>query len=410
MTPTPSTRGSEKVLPFMGTARLAVVCDYPEEGWPSMDLVAEMLLHQLRTRHADRVQAERVCPPFRRRLGVLPWVGRRDACRNADRLVNRLWDYPRYLRHHAAAFDLFHLCDHSYAQLVHVLPAERTGVYCHDLDTFRCLLEPRRERRPRWFRAMARHILRGLQKAALVFYSTSPLRTQIERHGLVDPARLVHAPYGVATEFTPAPEEAADLPAGVRPPFVLHVGSCIPRKRIDALLDVFARARASFAGLRLVQVGGEWTVAQREQIARLGIGDAVIQLRGLDRPQLAACYRAAAVLLQPSEAEGFGLPIIEGLACGSLVVASDIPVLREVGGPAAVYCATGDVSQWSATVGRLLSDPASAPAPEVRAAQAQRYSWEAQARTIVAAYDRLTAPMAAAGAVLSTVGCPSKPL
>ena len=50
------------------------------------------------------------------------------------------------------------------------------------------------------------------------------------------------------------------------------------------------------------------------------------------------------------------MPVVEGLACGSLVVASDIPVLREVGGAATVYCATGDVSQWSATVCRLLSE------------------------------------------------------
>jgi glycosyltransferase involved in cell wall biosynthesis len=375
----------------MSVARLAVVCDYPEEGWASMDLVAEMLLRQLQTHYGERLRAERVCPPFRRRLGRLPWVGGRGACRNADRLLNRLWDYPRDLRRRAAAFDLFHLCDHSYAQLLHVLPAERTGVYCHDLDTFRCLLEPQRERRPRWFRAMARHILRGLQKAALVFYSTAPLRAQLERHGLVDPTCLVHAPYGVAAEFTPAAGEPANLPAGVYPPFLLHVGSCIPRKRIDVLLDVFALARAQVPALRLVQVGGEWTAAQREQITCLRIDDAVMQLRGLDRRLLAACYRAAAVLLQPSEAEGFGLPVVEGLACGSLVVASDIPVLREVGAAAAVYCATGDVSQWSATVCRLLSDPASAPAPEVRSAQAQRYSWEEQARTIVEAYDRLPA-------------------
>jgi glycosyltransferase involved in cell wall biosynthesis len=387
----------------MGIARLAVVCDYPEEGWASMDLVAEMLLRQLQTDHAGSLRAERVCPPFRRRLGRLPWVGRRDAARNADRLLNRLWDYPRHLGRRAAAFDLFHLCDHSYAQLVHGLPAGRTGVFCHDLDTFRCLLEPERERRPRWFRAMTRHILRGLQKAAVIFYSTAQVREQIERHGLVEPVRLVHAPYGVAAEFTPAADGTADLPAGVVPPFLLHVGSCIARKRIDVLLDVFALARERFATLRLVQIGGEWTAAQRRQIDQLGIDAAVTQLRGLARAQLAACYRAAALLLQPSEAEGFGLPVVEGLACGSLVVASDIPVLREVGGAAAVYAPAGDVPGWAAAVCRLLAEPGLAPSPQTRSAQARRYSWEAQARTVVEAYGRLLPLRPGAAAVLPPV-------
>jgi glycosyltransferase involved in cell wall biosynthesis len=388
----------------MDTARLAVICDYPEEGWASMDLVAEMLLRELQARHGDRVQAVRVCPPFRQRLGRLPWLGQRGAARNADRLLNRLWDYSRYLRRQAAAFDLFHVSDHSYAQLVHVLPAERTGVFCHDLDTFRCLLEPRSEPRPWWFRAMARHILRGLQKAAVVFYSTLPVREQIEKQGLVDPARLVHAPYGVAPEFASPLAGEGDLPPGVRPPFLLHVGSCIPRKRIDVLLDVFARVRAHVPDLRLVQVGGQWTPAHSEQLARLGIEGAVAQLQGLDRRQLAACYRSAAVLLQPSEAEGFGLPVIEGLACGSRVVASDIPVLREVGGAAALYCRVGDVSGWQETVARLLTDAGASPTAEQRLAQARRFTWETHARTIVEAYQRHTSPRAATGAVLAPVG------
>ena len=199
------------------------------------------------------MRVEVLCPPFRKRFSRIPWLGRRRAAFNADRLLNRLWDYPRRLRNRAAEFDLFHVCDHSYAQLVHALPAERTGVYCHDLDAFRCLLEPARERRPRWFCAAARHVLRGLQKAALVFYSTGWVRERIDAHGLIDPGRLVHAPPGVSPEFTACPEEldqAAPFPAPEGRPFLLHVGSCIPRKRIDVLLSVFARMRRAVPGSR----------------------------------------------------------------------------------------------------------------------------------------------------------------
>lgn len=94
-------------------------------------------------------------------------------------------------------------------------------------------------------------------------------------------------------------------------------------------------------------------------------------------------------MLLTSEAEGFGLPLVEGLACGAVVAASDIPVLREVGGPAAVYVPVGDVPAWVGAVNRLLDDPASAPPAEVRRAVAGRYSWDAHAKTIADAYLRL---------------------
>src|SRR5438445_12563733 len=95
---------------------------------------------------------------------------------------------------------------------------------------------------------MARRILGGLQKAVVVFYSTTAVRQQIEAHGLLDPCRLVPAPYGIAPEFRPAPlnsDATADPVDGLDGlPFLLHVGSCIPRKRIDVVLEVFARVRA----------------------------------------------------------------------------------------------------------------------------------------------------------------------
>ena len=107
--------------------RFAVICDLLEENWPSMDLVAEMFVDTLRAQHAATVQATHICPPMKRRLSRLPWLGAGRTAVNADRLANRFWDYPRHLRPRARDFDFFHVCDHSYAQLVHVLPADRTG-------------------------------------------------------------------------------------------------------------------------------------------------------------------------------------------------------------------------------------------------------------------------------------------
>jgi glycosyltransferase involved in cell wall biosynthesis len=373
--------------------RLAVLCDLREENWPSMDLVAEMLLAEVRADPSAGVRAMRICPRMTRRFSHLPIVGSRPGAFNLDRLLNRFWDYPRNLDSRKSLFDWFHVVDHSYAQLVHVLPPGRTGVFCHDLDTFQCLLEPQQERRPRWFQSMMRRVLKGFQKAAVVFHTTAEMRRRIEEYALVDPAKLVHVPLGVSPEFSPEPtddDSVAEALAGLNgKSFLLHVGSCIQRKRIDVLLNLFAAVRGNMPELVLVQAGGQWTPTQHAQIERLELGGAIIQQRGLDRQALAMLYRRATLVVLPSEAEGFGLPVIEALACGTRVVASDIPVLREVGGSAVSFCPVADIQRWVDMVCRLLAEPAAAPPRESRLAQARQFSWARHAQTILEAYRRM---------------------
>jgi glycosyltransferase involved in cell wall biosynthesis len=368
--------------------RLGVVRDFRAEGWPSMDLCADQLLaHIPPDTNLDVTDLE---ASFRRRFQSLPVVGRRGAAFNADRVFNRHLVLPRFLRHRARAFDYFHIVDHSYAHAVNVLPPGRAGVYCHDLDAFRSLLEPAQDRRPWWFRKLAQRTLRGLRAAEVVFHSTEAVREQLLRYGLVDPGRLVHAPYGVAAEFTPAgPPVELPAPGVLAGPFLLHVGSHIPRKRIDVLLDVFACVLKRIPNVRLVQIGAAWSPALAAQIDRLGIGSAVTQMYGLSREQLAELYRRAAAVLVPSEAEGFGLPVVEALACGAVVVASDIPVLREVGGGAVLYRPVADVPTWADAVHRVVTDPDSAPPRAERLARAERYSWREHARVIAETYLKL---------------------
>jgi glycosyltransferase involved in cell wall biosynthesis len=372
--------------------RLAILRDFTEEGWPSMDLCAEMLTEHLRRDFRDRLTPVEICPPFRRRLQRLPWLGRRRAAVNADRLLNRLWDYPRFARRRRADAEVFHVVDHSYSQLLEELPTERTGVYCHDLDTFRCVLTPADEPRPRWFRAMARRVLAGFRKAAIVFHSTETVREQIVRHRLIDPARLVHAPLGFAEEFRPDPTPDAMAQTILEPisgrPYLLHVGSCIPRKRIDVLLNMFARLRAEMPELRLVKVSGDWMPEHQEIIARRGLMDGITRVAGISRKTLACLYRNAALVLMPSEAEGFGIPVIEALACGARVLASDIRVFRDVAGAAARFAPVGDAEAFAAAAKNWLGESESGAALAQRIAQAGRFSWKRHAQIIGDAYLR----------------------
>ena len=385
--------------------RLGVLADFREEKWAAMDRCSDELLRHL-PEAAPEVSAEAITPRFRSAVQRLPILGRRRAAWNVDRLVNRFWNYPLHARRLARRFDRFHVVDHSYAQLVHELPPHRTGVYCHDLDAFRCLLEPDREPRPWWYRRMSRRILSGLKKAAFVFYSTESVGRRLAELEGLSPAKLVYAPYGVAKEFRPAPSPCLaptisldDSAGGLR---IVHVGSCIPRKRIDVLLATFAEVRRRFPQARLIKVGGEFTAEHRDLIAAHELESAVTHLRDLSDDRLADEYRRADVVLVPSEAEGFGLPIIEALACGAPVVASDIPVMREVGGTAVTFRPVADVAAWAEAVSGVLANPDSAPSRGLRLAQAARYSWHEHARTIGETYLRSESPGALApGALVS---------
>jgi len=93
----------------------------------------------------------------------------------------------------------------------------------------------------------------------------------------------------------------------------------------------------------------------------------------------------------PSESEGFGLPVVEALACGSIVVASDIPVFREVGADAIVYCPMGDANAWAQAVEGVLADSIAVPELGRRLDWSSQFSWARQARVIAGAYESLLA-------------------
>jgi glycosyltransferase involved in cell wall biosynthesis len=367
--------------------------DAPDENWPSMDLAGEMLLEQWRTTFAADVTVTSLSVPIRRLARRFPWVGATKGALNADRAMARYVAYPLRALAERKPGRLFHVVDHSYAQLVHALPAGRTGVYCHDLDAFLPIVSPAKYGRSPWFRALAQTLLLGVQSAAVVFHSTCAVAQALQSHGLVPRSRLVHAPYGVAREFDPKPdpEDGAErvLSSLGGRPFVLHIGSGIARKRLDILFEVFAHLRARHPGLQLVQQGAALSDTQKAQVDRLGIGDAILQPPKLDRRALAGLYRRAAALLVTSDAEGFCIPVIEALACGTIVVASDIPVLREVGGDAARYAPVGDIAAWTELVTGVIAGLQATSTRETRIAHAGRFTWEAHARTILAAYRNL---------------------
>jgi glycosyltransferase involved in cell wall biosynthesis len=242
---------------------------------------------------------------------------------------------------------------------------------------------------------MTRHILSGLKKAAHVRCDSAATRDEILEHSLIPAERLTVVHNGVHPALRPETRARADAELsrmlGRNPgalPELIHVGSTIPRKRIDVLLRVFAEVVRHQSNVRLLRVGGQLTSEQQDLAASLRIADRVDSLPRLTPELLAAAYRRSNVLLQPSESEGFGLPVIEAMACGTPVIASDIPSLREIGGEVATFCCLEDIPAWTRVV---LAQVKSGTDRHRLAHHAQRFSWSHYAASMVEIYRQVLA-------------------
>jgi glycosyltransferase involved in cell wall biosynthesis len=382
-----------------GRLRVGIVADFVEEGWPSMDLAAELTQLAVERHGSERFDPTLLRPAMPRLLRGRARRGK--TASNVERYLGRYLAYPRWLSERAEAFRLFHVVDQSYAHLVHALRGRPVVVTCHDLDAFRSLVGPERERRPWWFRKTMGRVMSGLARASHVICDTAAIRDELVGHGMVDERRVTVVPLPVHPDFSPHADAIADAEAARllgradgSTIDLLHVGINVPRKRIGFLLRLFAALRERHPALRLLRVGGRLSIEQMELCEELGVPfDAVLELPFLDRRVLAAVYRRAAALVTTSRREGFGWPVVEAMACGTPVIATDLPVFREVGGEAVTYAPVRDLHAWVEGVDRLLLDRGDrrqwAGRREAALERAEKFSLESYARGVLAVYRRV---------------------
>jgi glycosyltransferase involved in cell wall biosynthesis len=222
----------------------------------------------------------------------------------------------------------------------------------------------------------------ALQRAAAVLAVSQSTGDALVARGL-DAARLHITPNGL----TPLPPPA-DPPVHDRP-FVLVVGTLEPRKGHDVLLRAAAQTQAQAGDPAIVFAGPDGGQAQhlRDLAGQLHLAERLTILGPVSDAVLAGLYRDAAVLCMPSLGEGFGLPVLEGLAAGVPVVATDLPALREVADTAALLVAPGDVAALAGALTAALTDQATrARLKSAGPARAAHFTWEATAEATVRAY------------------------
>lgn len=212
-------------------------------------------------------------------------------------------------------------------------------------------------------RDLARHLRRTLGRAARVLTDSETVRSEIVAAGLAaaDRVAAVHLGPGVRRDRG----RKARVPQGTPATYVLHVGTLEPRKDLPTLFAAWRllRRRAGGAGAELeppplVLVGGfGWKTEELRREMADGLEEGWIVHPGyVADEEVAALYRGALLVVVASIYEGFGLPAVEAMSAGVPLLCSDIPVLREVAGEAAVYAPPRDPEAWAARLAEVLGD------------------------------------------------------
>jgi glycosyltransferase involved in cell wall biosynthesis len=271
--------------------------------------------------------------------------------------------------------------------------ATRTLLTVHDLSFLHC---------PEAFvpalrRYLERVVPRSIARADLVLADSAHTRSDIISFFGVPPGRVQVLYSGVAPRFRPErePGEIGRLQARYGlggGPYVLSVGTLQPRKNYVRLIRAFASLRPETLApeTKLVVAGGRGWLYE-DILAEAGKhGDRVHILGFVDDADLPALYRNAALFAFPSLYEGFGLPVLEAMACGVPVVCSNASSLPEVAGDAALLVDPLDTDGLAEALARVLEDAGLRQGMVARgAAQAARFTWEQAAHELLGVFDSL---------------------
>jgi glycosyltransferase involved in cell wall biosynthesis len=300
------------------SSRILLVAPFPAWQWVSINRYAANLQRALADGGHDSAQA------------FMPWFNPPSALYGLR--TNYRKRSPALAEHGRHPFDVVHITDHALGHHVASLGKRAAVVVtCHDLMPF---YEPKYYSMPLrpLKKALIAHSVDKMAAADHLIAVSKATKVRMVEHLGIAPERISVVPNMLRDGLAPLPDARERLEASglILPPgpLVLSVGHAGYYKNIELLLKAMASAELRHASL--LRVGARLSGAQRSLANRLGIEERIIELGRVPAATLRAVYSVASVLAMPSRDEGFGIPIIEAMACGLPVIASDGGALPEV--------------------------------------------------------------------------------
>ncbi|MEE8138814.1 MAG: glycosyltransferase family 1 protein [Thermoanaerobaculia bacterium] len=229
----------------------------------------------------------------------------------------------------------------------------------------------------------------SLFEASHLISVSGAVRDELARYRYARPERVTvvyHGPGQLAAV------EPTGLPEGTPPAYALHVGTLEPRKNVLTLLEAWRQLRRGLPGAPTLVLCGRfgWKSQAIQRAVRLAEREGWLRHLGyVSEGELASLYRQATLVVFPSLYEGFGLPALEAQWAGAPLVCSDLPVLREVAGDAALYAPPDRPDLLAESFRRVLSEPALRQQLVERGrARIESFSWASAARRTAAVWGR----------------------
>lgn len=299
--------------------------------------------------------------------------------------VQQQWQIPQAIRRAAPDARVYH----SAYYLMPYWAGVPTVVTLHDLIGL-VMPETVSPRARRFFKLT---VWLALRAAQAVIVGASDTRTDLIQRFNVPAERIAVIPYAPAPRFQPqsraaidAAREALALPAR----YLLYFGINKPHKNPVRLVEAYAQLPDSAPPL---VIGGAWDERYpeaKQRAAALGLGERVRFIGRVDDAHLPALYAGSMLFVFPSLYEGFGLPVVEAMACGAPVVCANSPGLRDAAGDAGLRVDPHNTALLAATIQRVLDDPdLRATLQERGLAHAKSLTWDGAAQATLDVYRNL---------------------
>ena len=354
--------------------------DLKEENWPSMNRYADQLVRKLKT-------DEFVVP----RQDITP--------SEAFNLY-----YTRYLYYPFKARgqqgDINHVVDHSYGHLLYALDPKKTVVTCHDLNPLK--------HEESWLNLQLFKVsVGGLKRAVKIISDSEATKKDLIKFLKISLDKIKVIPLGVEEKFRVI-EDRGELDR-VRRKFnlphdrkiILHVGGSGYHKNIEGIISAISKIKyqmgaslsissrgSKLSNIFFIKIGSGFTDGQKGLIRKLNLEDSVKFLGAVSEEDLVVLYNIADVFVFPSFYEGFGLPVLEAMACGTPVVTSNVSSMPEVAGDAALLVDPFDIDSVASGIGRVINSNTAQYQSWVQKGleQVKRFTWQKTAEETLKVY------------------------
>jgi glycosyltransferase involved in cell wall biosynthesis len=315
-----------------------------------------------------------------------------------QKYYERFWRYPRFVQQHSA--DIFHIVEPCDANIAYWLQNSESSVVvtCHDLanhffpDNLQGSVQLPIVSRRAWL-----YSVNGMRYADHIIAVSSATAKDTTNILKIDPTKISVIPNGVEPVFQILNKsETTDFrqQMGIEPETfcLLNVGANHPRKNIATILKAIAILKDRKIAIQFWKAGADFTADQKQFIQSNELESTIRYLGKPSKSTLVQLYNAADILIAPSLYEGFGITILESMACGTPVITSNTSAMPEVVGNAGILVTPSRADEIADAVIRLYNDPMYyKQIVDLSFNRVLAFNWESNAKKVAEIYESVLA-------------------